>query len=320
VTHEQLVVVTEHLSDAAMAWLRERCRVESVDAESPRLSALLGAADGLIVRTYTNVNRPWLDNAPNLRVVGRAGVGLDNIDLAECRARNIKVVYTPEANTHAVVEYVIRLLLGELRPIHRLAGPVDSDAWRRLRAEIVGDRQLSDLTFGVMGFGRIGSRVARIAQAFDMPVIFNDLEPISSDVRGRAEPVDTDHLFSHADVLSVHIDGRPENRSVIDNRLIQLMKENVIFINTSRGFVVDHAGLASFLNAAPNAVALLDVHETEPVSAENPLLDVPNAKLFPHLASRTKTAMENMSWVVRDVWSVLEGQPPRFPAPREHGA
>lgn len=311
---DHLVIVTEHLNESALAWLSDRCRVERLNADSPRFASLLENAAALVVRTYTNVNRSMLDGAPNLRVVGRAGAGLDNIDLATCNARSIKVVYTPDANTQAVVEYVFRLLLDQARPIHHLTEPVSSEVWKQLRAETVGARQLADMTLGIMGLGRIGKRIAQVGRAFGMRTIYCDIETIPADDRQGAEPVTVDELFMQADVLSIHIDGRPENRLAVNEQLIRLMKPHVIFINTSRGFVIDHDALASFLSDTPAAAALLDVHDPEPIDAANPLLTVPNATLLPHLASRTEMAMENMSWVVKDVWAVLEGRSPRWPA------
>src|SRR5690606_22923444 len=114
-------------------------------------------------------------------------------------------------------------------------------------------------------------------------------------------PVTAEALFDAADVISIHIDGRQSNRHFVSRLLLARMKDDVVFINTSRGFVVDAAALADFLTDHPHAQAMLDVHEPEPFSQDYPLLGLPNAKLYPHMASRTVQAMDNMSWVVRDV-------------------
>ena len=124
-----------------------------------------------------------------------------------------------------------------------------------------------------------------------------------------------EELFARSDALTIHIDGRPNNRHFISKRLIESMKKNVLFLNTSRGFVVDKMALSRFLAAQPNAQAVLDVHEPEPIDAAYPLLGLPNARLLPHLASRTETALLNMSWVARDVLAVLEGREAQFQAP-----
>ena len=121
-------------------------------------------------------------------------------------------------------------------------------------------------------------------------------------------------MFADSDVLSLHLDGRERNRRFVDEGLIRRMKPNVVFINTSRGFVVDSSALADFLRAHVQALAMLDVHDPEPFGSDYPLLGLSNARLYPHLASRTEAAMLNMSWVVRDVVAVLEGKEPEYPA------
>lgn len=299
------VIQTEHLAPEAAAWLAERCELIACAHDDPRFAALLKEADALIVRTYTIVNEKLLARAPKLRVVGRAGVGLDNVDQAACAKRGVVVVNTPDANTQAVVEYVTALIGDALRPRKTLDRAVDPAKWNKLRSEIVGRRQMSDLTLGILGLGRIGRRVAEVAHAIGFSVLFNDLiapEPACV----FAASVAADELFARCDVISIHIDGRDSNRDFVGAGLIGRMKEDAVFINTSRGFVVDASALAAFLRTHPQAQAHLDVHEPEPFGPDYPLLGLSNAKLYPHLASRTETAMSNMSWVVRDVWAALE--------------
>ena len=255
--------------------------------------------------------------APQLRVVGRAGVGLDNIDIEACRARNIEVVYTPDANTQAVVEYVIALLLDEVRPRVVLDRAIEPTAWNQLRQEVVGRQQLSELTLGILGMGRVGKRLAKVAGAIGCRVMYNDLIEVDPAYRHGAKAVDVRELFAMSDVVSVHIDGRSSNQSFVNADLLMRMKADAIFINTSRGFVVDNLALAAWLRHHPGSIALLDVHEPEPFPSDYPLIGLPNARLYPHLASRTETAMNAMSWVVKDVVAVLEGRKPEFAAPRD---
>lgn len=297
-------------------WLHDRCEVIQRGPGEPGFDESLESALGLVVRTYTRVDESLLARAGNLRVVGRAGVGLDNIDVGACQRRGIEVVYTPDANTQAVVEYVLALLLDVLRPRATVLTSIESAAWNRIRAETVGARQLGDLTVGILGFGRVGSRVAAALAAIGSRVLYNDLLEIPPQRRSGAEPVSPGRLFADSDVVSLHIDGRPSNREFVGRKLIEQLQPEAILINTSRGFVVDNLALAAFLASNPRSLALLDVHEPEPFGAAYPLLGLPNARLYPHLASRTEAAMRAMSWVVRDVWAVLAGQPSRFPAPR----
>lgn len=309
------VVQFEHLDVEAVEWLRERCTVIQVDPESTDSAEHLARADGMIVRTYTTVDRALLARAPRLRVVGRAGTGLDNIDCPACRSRNVQVVYTPDSNGQAVAEYVMCLIGDALRPRPALDHAVAADAWRVLRADHVAPKQMNELTLGILGLGRIGRRVARTASSIGFHVLYNDLLEIPMARREGADPVSVEALFEQSDVLSVHIDGRPENRGFVGHRLLSCMKPNAVFLNTSRGFVMETADLAAHLRAQPGARAYLDVHDPEPFDDEYPLLGLPSATLYPHLASRTAAAMRDMSWVVRDVWAVLDGRSPRYPAP-----
>ena len=310
-----LVIFTEHLDRDAEAWLHERCEVESCPVQDgARLRERLKGAHGLIVRTYTRVDAALLDAAPTLRVVGRAGVGLDNIDVAECRRRGIEVVHTPDANGDAVAEYVFAMLLADVRPMRYIDAPMAPEAWHALRKRVVMPRQLREMTLGILGLGKIGRRVARIARGFEMTAIYHDLVEIPEAERHGAIPVLRDELFARADVLTIHVDHRARNRHLINAATLTQVKPEVILINTSRGMVVDHAALAEFLRRHATARALLDVHDPEPIEADHPLLGLANARLAPHLAAATKRAHANMSWVVRDVWRVLRGEKAEFGA------
>jgi phosphoglycerate dehydrogenase-like enzyme len=308
------VAVTEPLTPDSLQWLRERVSVTEAAPGEPAFEAVAGSLEGIVVRTLTRVDRALLSRMPRLRVVARAGVGLDNIDLPACRERGIAVVHTPDANTQAVVEYVLCLLCDALRPRLFLERPVDTQAWERIRTEVCGERQMDELTLGILGFGRIGSRVAQVARAIGFRVLYNDLLTFAPSMRHGAEPVSAEDLFARSDVITLHIDGRPDNRRFVNASLIKHMRPQVLLLNTCRGFVLDHEALADFLRMNPGAQALLDVHEPEPFPADHPLLGMRNAHLAPHLASRTRSAMDRMSWVVRDAVAVLEGRKPEFAA------
>jgi phosphoglycerate dehydrogenase-like enzyme len=171
------------------------------------------------------------------------------------------------------------------------------------------------MTLGVYGLGRIGKRVARIGTAFNMRVIYNDLEMMPEDQRWGAEPVSVETLLDESDVLTIHTDDRPANRNLMDAEKFARCKEDMIFLSCARGLIVDAHALAAFLKANPGATAICDVHEPEPFPADHPLLGLPNAHLAPHIAAATELAKTNMSWVVRDVVRVLDGETPEHPAP-----
>jgi phosphoglycerate dehydrogenase-like enzyme len=312
-----LVILTETLDADPAAWLAERAALEHATTESRRFDELAPNCEGLLVRTYTRVDEPLLRRLPQLRVIGRAGVGLDQIDVSACRARGVEVVHTPDANTQAVVEYVVCLLADALRPRLVLPGAISVERWHELRREVAATRQMNECTLGILGTGRIGRRVAEVAAAIGFRVLRNDLrtDPSLSTLPG--ESADPETLFAESDVVTIHIDGRTSNRGFVDARLLTLLKPDAVLLNTSRGMVVDTSSLVDHLAAHPASQALLDVHEPEPIPGDHPLLALPNAHLMPHLASRTRTATLNMSWVVRDVWRVLCGESPEHPAPRE---
>lgn len=312
------MVQTEPLDEAAAAWLRERCELVVAPWEDAAgLVPLLPRADGLLIRTYTKVDDALLARAPRLRVVARAGVGLDNVDLAACARRGVTVVSTPGANTRAVVELVTAFMLDAFRPRLYLDGPLGGAAWTKARKDLVAPRQLSDRTLGIVGLGRVGSGVARVGAAMDMRVLYNDLLDIPAERRDGATPAPLERVLAEADVVTLHVDGRRANRGLIGASRLALLKPDVLLINTSRGMVVDAHALAAFLRAHPAARAYLDVHEPEPVPPGHPLLGLPNARLTPHIGAATRTAHANMSWVVKDLWRVLSGEPPEHPASPE---
>jgi phosphoglycerate dehydrogenase-like enzyme len=300
-----LVLQTEELSTEASSWLAERCELVRCPTDDPRFFDLLLRAQGLVVRTYTRVDRELLQRAPRLRVVGRAGVGLDRIDQQACAERSVHVVHTPDANTQAVAEYVLALLLDATRPRLTLDKPIDQRSWNALRGELIAPNQLSELRLGVLGCGRVGSRVARIARAIGMDVAFHDVATIPDAQQHGATSVSLEVLLARSDILSVHIDSRPTNKRFCNAAFFARCKPTLLFINTARGLVVDDLALAAFLRDNPRAKALLDVHDPEPFPEGYPLLGLANAHLSPHIAAATATAHANMSWVVRDVWRVL---------------
>jgi phosphoglycerate dehydrogenase-like enzyme len=311
------VLITEGSDPRPLAWLRERAQVIEMPTSAPDFGNALARADGMIVRTYTRVDEAMLSRAPRLKVVGRGGVGLENIDVAACRRRGVEVVYTPDANTTAVGDYVFGAMLQLIRPWARFKERAyGSDEFKKVRTSLRG-RQLNELTLGILGFGRVGKRVGSIAvNGFGMRVIYNDLLTMPpGSVPFAATAVDKAELFREADVLTIHVDMRPGNRHLVGAAQIGAMKRGAVLINSSRGEVLDAVALADAIRTAHLSGAALDVFDPEPPPADFPLLGFENVILTPHMASRTSIAVENMGWVVRDVAAVLGGEKPKFPAP-----
>jgi phosphoglycerate dehydrogenase-like enzyme len=188
------------------------------------------------------------------------------------------------------------------------------DEFKRVRAQLRG-RQLDEMTLGVLGMGRVGRRVGHIAAGgFGMRVIYNDLLDVSALLDFPARPVDKSTLYRECDVLSIHVDMRAGNENLVGAPQLAMMKPSAILINASRGEVLDARALAEAIREKRLAAAALDVYAPEPPPADFPLLGLPNVLLTPHLASRTWTATQNMSWVVRDVVAVLQGKEPQWAA------
>ena len=242
-------------------------------------------------------------------------MGLENIDVPECRRRGIQVVYTPDANTLAVGDFVFGYLLQLLRPWEFFRDAAYSPKeFKRIRDTVRG-RQLNELTIGILGMGRVGRRVGHIAaNGFGMRVIYNDLQKITG-LDFPATSVEKLTLFREADILTIHVDMRPGNENLVGREQIAMLKSSAVVINTSRGEVLDVNALADALRNKKLFGAALDVFHPEPPAENFPLLNMPNVLLTPHVAARTTTDMENMSWVVRDAMEVLEGRPPKYPAP-----
>jgi D-3-phosphoglycerate dehydrogenase len=312
--NKPVVVVTEGSDRKPLEWLAGRAEVIETSLDDPALPGHLAHADGLIVRTYTKVSESFLDSTPRLRVVGRGGVGIENIDVVACRRRGVEVVYTPDANTIAVGDFVFGYVLQLVRPWNFFGDRAPAPAeFKRIRNTVRG-RQLNEMTIGILGMGRVGKRVGRIAGGFGMRVIYNDVID-AGPLPFEAAAVDKETLYREADVLSLHVTMLPGNRNLVGRDQLALMKRDAIVINTSRGEVLDAAALAEALRAGRLAGAAVDVYDPEPPGDDLPLLGLPNVLLTPHLAARTYTAIENMSWVTRDVDAVLRGEKPTYPAP-----
>ncbi len=312
------VVLADSISEKPLRWIQSQVDlIESTSGDRVQLLADLSSAQGLIVRTYTIVDQELLDRAPNLRVVARAGVGLDNIDLDECAKRGIRVVHTPSANTNAVVEYVVRMMLVALRsitPITSADFPLSDSDWHTMRSQAVAPRSCVGARLGIIGLGQIGSALARVARALGMEVVYTDIREIPESDRSAATPVLLNELASSCDVISIHVDGRSSNRNMLSAEFFDQLQSNTIVINSSRGMIIDDPAAASFARSNPDSKLILDVHDPEPIEPDSPLNNLSNVIRTLHIASGTTDAKEQMSWVVRDVVKVLADEAPEFPA------
>lgn len=304
-----VVVVSETLDEEAVAYLAEHAEIVRTSPE--RVLDVIGGADGLCVRTYTQVDRALLDAAGRLKVVARAGVALDNIDVPACRARGVEVVHTPEANTLAVVDYTIAAILRMNRRFWPMDGYLTPETFHKTRKQTFG-RFLADATLGIVGAGRIGSRVGRAAVGLGMTVLYNDILDIELDYPTRA--VDKPALYAESDIVTIHVPLTDLTERMIDAEALAQFKDGSQFINAARGPCVDYAALACALRSGRLSGATIDSHDPEPPPEDYPLFGLENVFLTPHTAARVPQAMANMCKVVEDVVAVLQGRPPKFPA------
>ncbi|MBS1199990.1 MAG: 3-phosphoglycerate dehydrogenase [Proteobacteria bacterium] len=261
------------------------------------LAVLLGDARALVVRNRTQVRPPLLAVAPRLRVVGRLGVGLDNIDTAACDARGIAVCPATGANDIAVAEYVLTAALVLLRGAWFATARVAAGEWPRMA--LIG-REASGQRLGLVGFGAIARETAARARALGMSVAACD--PYLPDGHPAWKGVDhlgLDELLAASDVVSLHVPLTSETRSLIDGRALSLMKPRAVLINAARGGIVDEAALAAALRAGTLAGAALDVFETEPLDAAHGAMfgGIGNLLLTPHIAGVTEQSNVRVSIV-----------------------
>ncbi len=305
-------LVSEPLNETSLDYLRARGEVQQCQAdEAPEHVA---DVDGLVVRSYTQVDEHLLDRAGKLKVVGRAGVALENIDVPACRARGVEVVHTPAANTLAVVDYTLRMIIEMNRRFWPMDGYVRPEQFHKVRKNIFG-RFCKDLTLGIIGCGRIGSRVGRAAAGMGMNVLYNDILDIEVDYPARA--VDKETLYAQSDIISIHVPVTDLTRKFINAETLAMCKPGVQFINAARGQCVEYPDLAEALHSGQVAFAVIDCHDPEPPTEDYPLFGLDNVILTPHVAARVPDAVQNMCDVVHDVVAVVEGRKPAYPAPAE---
>ena len=298
------IVVSEFMDPAAIARLAERFDTASGEDLADRrehLKRLLIDADALIVRNKTQVDADLLTAAPQLKVVGRLGVGLDNIDLLACKSRGIEVIAAFGANALAVGEYVIAAALVLLRGAYSSTQAVAAGKWPR--PALSSGREISGKTLGVLGFGQIGRLTGGLARALGMNVIGFDAMISAEHPAWSAEhttPRKFDELLREADVVSIHVPLTPATRGLIDAGRLELMKSDAVLINTSRGEIVNEAELASALKAGRLGGAALDVFEHEPLAAGSPLAGCPRLLLTPHIAGVTRESNVRVSSMIAD--------------------
>ena len=304
--------MADPLAEDGLVLLRERCEVRvTTGLAEADLAARLADVDALIVRSETKVTAKVLGAAPRLAVVGRAGVGVDNIDVLAATAHGVYVVNAPLGNIVSAAEHTIALALTLLRRVADADRSVRAGEWTR--SKFMG-RELRGKTLGLVGIGRVGSEVARRAAGFEMRVVAHD--PFATEASARAagaQLVELDELLRTADVISLHTPLTEKTRNLINTDALAKMKPTTVIVNCARGEVVDLAALAAALQAGTIAGAALDVYPSEPLPADSPIRAAPRTVLTPHIAGSTAEAQVNVAVdVVRQILDVLDGRPARY--------
>lgn len=303
------ILIADKLGETGLAQLAAAPDVtfdEETSLDKEALLAAIPGYDALIVRSGTQVDADVLAAATRLKVVGRAGAGLDNIDLDAAAIHGVRVVHTPGANTVATAEHTLALILALSRHVVPAHNSLAAGRWERGR--FVGT-ELYGKTLGIVGFGRVGRLVAGRARAFGMPVLAYQpqLKPEVAATH-RVEAVALDRLLARADFVTLHAAVTPETIRMINAETIAQMKDGAFLINAARGALVDEAALRAALESGKLKGAALDVFANEPPGPDHPLLSLENVVHTPHLGASTAEAQSNVATqVVEQVLDVLRG-------------
>lgn len=305
------ILLTDGLEENGKAILRKSAEaVENPTISADELLSVVGDYDALIVRGRTKVTPAVLAAGKKLKVVGRAGVGVDNIDLAAAKEHKITVVNSPLATTVAVAELTMGLMLSIVREIARADASLKAGKW--LKKELEGT-ELFGKTLGVIGFGRIGSSVGQRAKAFEMKVLgYDPLIPADQIQARGGEPVSLDQLLAQSDFITMHLPLTDSTRGMLNDAAFAKMKQDVYVICAARGGVINEASLLAALNSGKVAGAALDVFATEPPGLSD-LVSHPKVIGTPHIGAQTVEAQTRAAHdIAEEVLAALADQPLRW--------
>lgn len=296
------IVISEFMEKNAVSDLQTHHDVvfdPTLVDDMPRLLQLAKTADALIVRNRTQVRGELLVALERCKVIGRLGVGLDNIDISACEARGLQVIPATGANSLAVAEYVIGTAMMLLRGVYFSSELVASGQWPR--AALSSGREISGTCLGLVGFGGIGQLTAKMAQGLGMTVVaYDPMVPTDSEVWTNTSVQSTtlDELIARADVISLHIPLTPGTSNMLSSERIAQMRPGTIVINTSRGGIIDEGAVATALRQGQLGGAAFDVFDPEPLGTENVWKNCPNIILTPHVAGVTAESNVRVSTMI----------------------
>jgi D-3-phosphoglycerate dehydrogenase len=302
------ILIADGLAESGLEILQAEAVVEDRSGITPdELQEEIGSYHGVIVRGRTLVTPDVLAAATSLKVVGRAGVGVDNIDLAAAQERGITIVNAPAASSIAVAELTLGLMLSLMRHISQADSTMKSGQW--LKKELKGI-ELNGKVLGIMGVGHIGMGVAHRAAAFGMQVIgYDPFIPPETLQKEGVKPVTLQELYAQADIISLHLPLTPQTRGLLDGQAFAAMKRGVYLICAARGGVIDETALLARLESGQVAGAALDVYASEPPGL-TALVAHPHLIATPHIGAQTVEAQNRAAQdTARDVLAALKGEP-----------
>ena len=308
------ILLYEDMHEAGKDLLKEKAEIFFARSfEEASLIKEVREMDGIIIRANGKVSRILMDSAPKLKVIGRHGVGVENIDLEAATEKGIWVVNTPDANDTSVAEHFFGLAL-MLSKMLKKADIALHEGRFEARYQYIG-RELHGKTLGILGFGKIGRAIGRIGhKGFDMRILYYDAiryEEVEKEI--KAVKVSLEEVLSQSDYISINLPMLPETKGLLKEREFGLMKPSAYIINLARGPIWDEKSLYSVLKEGRIAGAASDVYEVEPATKDHPLLQLENFIGTPHMAAHTDEALRRMSLVAEDVIRVLEGKAPVHP-------
>lgn len=305
------VLVADKISSRGVDILKEAANVDvKTGLTKDELIACIGEYDGLVVRSATQVTADIIAAATRLKIIGRAGVGVDNIDVQAATKSGILVVNSPEGNTLAAAELTMAHLLALSRNISAADASVKRGEWERnkyIGVEVYGK------ILGIIGLGKIGRNVAVRAKAFGMQVIALDpFLPVEVADKLDVQLVDLDGLIKRSDYITIHIPKNKDTEGLIGSVQFEMMKEGVRIVNVARGGIIDEAALTDALKSGKVAGAAVDVYSKEPIESDNPLLTAPNIVTTPHLGASTIEAQSKVAIdVAEQMVDYFNGKPVR---------
>jgi len=304
------VLVTDPVAEEALNLLKEKHEVVFEELRGEELAKEIGKYDALMVRSATKVTKDIIEKAENLKVIGRAGIGVDNIDVEAASQRGIYVVNSPTGSTRSVAELTFALMFAVARKIHIADATMRQGIWAKKKLKGI---ELMSKTLGLIGSGNIAQEVAKMANCLGMKVLV--YSPHCTEEKARkmgAELRSLEEIFREADFVSLHIPKTEETYHMIDERLLSLMKPTAYLINAARGGIVDEEALYKVLKEGKIAGAAIDVYEKEPPE-KSPLFELENVVFTPHIGAATKEGQIRAGTICAEqILKVLDGKEPDF--------